>query len=118
MGRYSAWMRRLPPTRLQQLRGHAIRYFREERDLTQGHVARLAHVGVATIGRLETRGPRDARLYARVCRVLMVSPKEVDQWIAARAIDPRLWPLVWWFASLTPALQDAFGELFKRLPYD
>ena len=116
MGRYSAGMRRLSPTRLQQLRGHALRYFREERGWTQAHVARLAHVGVATVGRMEKRGPRDARLYARVCRVLLVTPKEVDEWIAARAIDPRLWPLVWWFANQTPSLQEALGALLRFLP--
>jgi transcriptional regulator with XRE-family HTH domain len=100
---------------LQALRGQALRYFRVERDLTQAHVARLANVGVATIGRLETRGPRNPRQYARVCRVLMVTPQEIDQWLAAREIDPRLWPLVWWFANQTPSVQDVIGDLLKHL---
>jgi len=111
-------MRRLSPTRLQQLRGHALRYFREERGLTQAQLARLAHVGVATVGRMEARGPRNPRLYARVCRVMMATPQEIDQWIAARAIDPRLWPLVVWFANQPASLQEALGALLKFLPHD
>ena len=93
-----------------------MRYFREERGLTQADVARLAKIGVATMGRMEQRGPRNPRLYARVCRVMMVTPKEVDAWIAARTIDPRLLPLVWWFASLAPNLKDALGALLRLLP--
>jgi len=118
VGSYAAEVRRLPPTRLQELRGQALRYFREERDLTQAHVARLANVGVATIGRLETRGPRDPRLYARVCRVMMVTPQEIDQWLAARVIDPRLWPLIWWFESQAPLVQEVIGDLLRQLPHD
>jgi transcriptional regulator with XRE-family HTH domain len=95
-----------------------VRYFREERGLTQAALARLAHVGVATIGRLEDRGPRQARLYGRVCRVMMVTPTEIDAWIAARNIDPRLWPLVLWFANLAPSQQDALGEVLRRLPLE
>jgi transcriptional regulator with XRE-family HTH domain len=115
VGRYSAKVRRLPPTRLQELRGRALRYFREEHHLTQAQVARLAKVSVTTIGRLETRGPRHPRHYLRVCRVLMVSPQEIDQWLAAREIDPRLWPLVFWFLSQTPSTQDVIGELLRHL---
>jgi hypothetical protein len=49
---------------------------------------------------------------------MMATPQEIDQWIAARAIDPRLWPLVVWFANQPASLQEALGALLKFLPHE
>jgi transcriptional regulator with XRE-family HTH domain len=111
---YSASVR-LPSSRLQYHRGRAVRYFREERGLTQAALARLAHVGVATVTRLETRGARDSRVLLRVCRAMMTTPAELDAWIAERHVDHRLGPLLLWFANLSPRHQDACGELLRLL---
>jgi transcriptional regulator with XRE-family HTH domain len=106
---------RLPPTRTSQLRGRALRYYREERGLTQGALAAAAKVGVATISRLESRGVRDERVYVQVRRALDVSEADITGWVAARVIDRRLMPLVIWFAALAPSDQDAIAHVLELL---
>jgi len=83
--------------------------------LTQGALAHMAHVATATIGRLETRGARDSRVFVHVCRALDTTPAAIDAWIAARYIDARLVPLLVWFADLPPSDQDAIGRVVQML---
>ena len=99
-----------------QLRGKALRHFRELRDLTQAELATNAQVGVATISRLESRGVRDKRVYLQVRRALDVTEMDIAGWMAMQVLDRRLLPLVIWFAQLSPSDQDALGQVLRLLP--
>ena len=106
---YAAGVRPIRRNALQS--GRALRYFRiEQRRWTQAQLARHAKVSVNSVGRLETRGVRDPRIYLKLRRALGVSEDDVQRWIAARPIDKRLVPLVVWFEQLPARDQDVVGQ--------
>lgn len=111
---------RFPATVSSLQRGRAVRHFRKDiRGWTQARLAHAAHVGVNTIGRIETRGARDVAVYVKIQRALGINEKEIEDWIRAQPVDRRLAPLVAWFEGLPARDQDLVGQalimLFTRL---